>query len=112
MRLEFNAAVVRREYFKIRNLLNKNNKTKNEVSELVFELRELGKEYFIIIKSSRANHGLRLATFDRVEWKIFENNNYANFYKYMFKRIRSIDSFDNKLIGEELAVWLTRLWVL
>lgn len=113
MSLEINKMLTVREYFEIRNMLNRNNKTKNEKSELIFELKNGMDEYYIIIKSSCADHGLRLATYDkaRQEWQIFINYNYASFYKYMFQKIRSLKSLDNQLISEELAVWLNSLWV-
>ncbi len=109
MNLDLNARQVAKEYFEIRNILSQNNKIRNEV----FELRYTGEEHFIIIKSSRADHGLRLATYDKanIMWKIFHSNDYSNFYKYMFKRIYLLKSLDDILIGNELTNWLNRLWV-
>lgn len=93
--------------------MNCANKIKNLVTELEFELRENDEEYFIIIRSSGAQHGLRLAFSykDQHQWTLFENEIYTDFYKYMFKKIITLDIQNKQCINTVLTDWLLRLWI-
>lgn len=109
-----NRIEVSKEYFEIRNKLNSSNRIKNLKTELEFELRENVDEYYIIIKSSSADHGLRLASLEKVRNDpiISYNENYAAFFKYMFKKIFTLKIQDRNSFNDELTRWLSRLWVL
>ena len=67
------------QYFELRNELNRANKTKNQKTELEFMLCQDEEEYFVIIRSTGAEHGLRLAYMLKVanqRWILFENEMY------------------------------------
>ncbi len=103
-----------RQYFELRNELNRANRTKNQKTELEFELREDAEEHFVIIKSTLAEHGLRIAykrksTMDR--WILFENENYRDFFKYMFLKISKLNYYEEININTTLTSWLLGLWV-
>lgn len=71
-------------------------------------------EYYIIIKSTGAKHGLRVAYMHKVanqRWILFENEMYNDFYKYMFLKISSFSLDDEKNTNIVLTNWLIRLWV-
>lgn len=114
MDVDLNRAKIVKEYFEIRILLSRNNKIKNEATVLVFELKNSKAEHIIIIKSSSASSGLRLATYDKKseDWKIYESDSYDTFYKYMFKKIAQLETLDKNTINEELTNWLNRLWII
>lgn len=102
------------QYFEIRNELNRGNKTKNLKTELEFEIRQNSDEYYIIIKSSGAEHGLRLAykrkkTVNR--WLPLDNELYKDFYNYMFLKINNLNQNDVLNINDTLTSWLLRLWI-
>lgn len=113
MSAEQNRTQASQQYFEIRNELNRSNRTKNLKTELEFELREDVEEYFIIIKSTGAENGLRLAFRRKNEtlWLQHENEIYTDFYKYMFLKI-SRTSVNNEInINHTLTDWLLRLWM-
>ncbi len=71
-------------------------------------------EYFVIIRSTGAEHGLRLAHMLKVanqRWILFENEMYNDFYKYMFLKISSLSLDDKKNTNIVLTDWLLRLWM-
>ena len=73
---------VSQQYFELRNELNRANKTKNKKTELEFVLCDDEEEYYIIIKSTGAEHGLRVAYMHKVamhRWILFENEMYSAF---------------------------------
>ncbi len=107
--------ITTKQYFEIRNALNLANSTKNIKTELLFELRENEEEYYVIIKSSGAKNGLRLASFEKEksEWVIFNNETYSHFYKYMFKKIFILNPHQShENINELLTDWLLKLWII
>lgn len=95
-------------------MLNRANKIKNQATELEFVLRLNEDEDFIIIKSSEAEPGLRLAYRFRNEtiWSPFENEIYEDFYKYMFLRISRLSRSDEAIINITLTNWLLGLWMI
>ena len=102
-----------RQYFELRNELNRANKTKNQKTEIEFVIHDNQEEYFIIIKSTGAEHGLRMAGRFKHEifWHSFENERFTDFYKYMFLKICRLLPGDDKNLDEILASWLLRLWM-
>ncbi len=102
------------QYFELRTELNRANRTKNLKTELEFEIRENEDEHFIVIKSTGAVHGLRLANRYKTaeQWIMFENAIYADFYKYMFLKIRQLNLADESNINITLTNWLLRLWMI
>lgn len=112
MSLEPNHTSVRQQYFELRRLLNHSNKQRDLQTELEFELRESELEFFIIIKSTGATHGLRLAQKAKggPYWALTSSERFEDFFKYMFLRIFNLSESEPNL-NNELAGWLTRLWV-
>jgi hypothetical protein len=104
----------KQQYFELRIALNKSNKVKDLKSELEFELRENNEEFFIIIRSSQAEHGLRIARYvkNHSGWMIYKNHIYQEFYNYMFKKIFLLKPVNNLNINNELTGWLLRLWII
>ncbi len=103
-----------KQYFEIRNLLNRSNRIKNISTELEFELRENDEEYFIILKSTGAEHGLRLANKlkNEKEWRLYKNDLFEIFYSYMFKKIYLLEQLNTTYVNLQLTSWLLRLWVI
>ena len=101
------------QYFELRNELNRANKTKNQKTELEFVLCQDEEEYYIIIKSTGAKHGLRIAGRFKHEvfWHLFENEQFMDFYKYMFLKICRLIPGDDNNLNEILASWLLSLWM-
>ncbi len=114
MSSELNRTETSRQYFALRNELNRANRVKNLQTELKFEIRGNDEECFIIVKSTGAENGLRVASRDsnNTFWVISENEIYENFYKYMFLRIRTLKPDDDLNINSILANWLIGLWVI
>lgn len=111
---ETNKAQASKQYFELGNELNQANKSKNLKTKLQFEIRENKSEYFIIIKSTGATNGLRIAYKYKIamnRWIIFENEIYADFHKYMFIKIRQLTPADEVDINIILTNWLLGLWV-
>lgn len=113
MNSELNRIEASKQYFELRNALNRANRIKNLKTELEFELRENDEEYFIIIKSTESRHGLRMASFDKEknDWVVFDNEKYTEFFKYMFKKIFTLKISEQNNLNKELTGWLARLWV-
>lgn len=113
MNSELNRTEASKQYFELRNGLNHANRIKNLKTELEFELRKNEEEHFIIIKSTAAEHGLRLAfrRNDQKYWVLFQNDTYSDFYKYMYHKIIKIEFSDAHKINTILTDWLIRLWV-
>lgn len=113
MRTEINRTQVSQQYFEIRNELNRSNRIENMKTELEFEIRENEVEWFIIIKSTGAKHGIRLATYKKIRnrWVLFHNEKYNEFYKYLFLKIKLLSADDYKKINSLLTSWLQRLWM-
>lgn len=102
------------QYFELRNELNRANKTKNQKTALEFLLCQNEEEYFIIIRSTGAEHGLRIAYMHKValhRWILFENEMYIAFFKYMFLEVSRLSLEDKKNINIKLTNWLVRLWM-
>ncbi len=114
MNSETTYRLAKQQYFEIRIALNKSNKVKDLTSELEFELRENQEEFFIIIRSTQAEHGLRITTYlkQENEWSIHPNEKYQHFYNYMFKRIFLLNPIEGPKIISDLTDWLYRLWVI
>ena len=102
------------QYFELRNELNRANRTENLKSELEFEIRESEGEYFIIIKSTGAEHGLRLATYKKLRkrWDLFDNEKYSDLYKYLFLKIKLLNTTDFEKVNAQLTSWILGLWVI
>ncbi len=113
MSVEQNKTQTSQQYFEIRNELNRANRIKNLKTELEFEMREGDDEYFIIIKSTGAEHGLRLAFRKKnaALWLRYENELYPDFYKYMFLKISRLNPNNKININDTLTSWLLRLWI-
>ena len=81
MTTEQTEQAAKQQYFELRTLLNQANPQKDLITELVFELREDKDEIFIIIRSSSAQHGLRLAYKQKIRgrWIIVENIHFEDF---------------------------------
>jgi len=102
------------QYFELRNKLNQANRTKNLKTELEFVLRENDEEYFIILKSTGAEHGLRIAFKTKMtsaRWFLVENEIYNDFLKYMYLKISCLNPNDELSLNQVLAGWLLRLWM-
>lgn len=102
------------QYFELRNELNRANKSKNQKTELEFVLCQNEEEYFIIIRSTGAKHGLRMAYIHKValhRWILFENEKYNAFYKFMFSKISTLSLEDDKDTNTILTNWLVGLWM-
>jgi aromatic ring-cleaving dioxygenase len=98
------------QYFELRIALNKANGLKDDKTHLEFELRSDDDEGYVIIKSSGAHHGLRIATHTkRKYWMAFQDSKYSELNKYLSLGIKSIS--DPAQINEKLTIWLFKLWV-
>ncbi len=99
------------QYFEIRIALNKANGTRDAYTDLEFELRSNEDEEFVIIKSSGAHHGLRVAfkCTQRI-WETNLNSPFSDLFMYLFERIENLNPDEN--INTELTVWLRRLWII
>lgn len=108
-----NRSQASQQYFEIRNELNRANKSKNLKTELEFVLRENEDEYFIIIRSTSAEYGLRLAYKNKIggQWMLFEHERFRIFFKYMFMQIYKLNH-DEPNLNNKLTGWLLRLWVI
>lgn len=114
MTSDANRIDITKQYFELRNSLNQANRIKNISTELEFELREDEDEYFIVIKSTGAEHGLRLA-FRRKNydfWNMHKNIIYEDFYKYVFIKIQALKPDNDFYINFILTNWLAGLWVI
>lgn len=111
---ELNRAVATRQYFEIRNALNRANRIRNLKTELEFVLRENSDGHFIIVKSSGAENGFLVAlrNADSKFWVLSKNEIYEDFYKYMFLKIRTLNLLDDIKINLILTNWLSGLWVI
>lgn len=101
------------QYFELRIALNKANGLRDDKTHLEFELRSDNDEDFIIIKSSGAHHGLRVAYRNKVNhnaWHRFENESYKDFFQYIILGLRTIRETES--INTKLTLWLFRLWVI
>ena len=101
------------QYFEIRIALNKANGSKNDKTDLEFELRSNGVEEFVIIKSSGAHHGLRVATKTsklNSQWITIEHPQFNELFIYLLIKIKVMKNFDQ--LNGELTVWLFRLWMI
>lgn len=114
MTSDTNRIEVTKQYFELRNSLNRANRIKNISTELEFELRENDEEHFIIIKSTGAEYGLRLALRSKNYdfWTMHKNEIYEDFYKYIFLKIQTLKSDNDFDINFILTNWLARLWVI
>lgn len=113
MSREQNRAIASQQYFELRNELNLSNKTKNLKTDLEFEIRDNKDQQFIIIKSTGAEHGLRVATYQKREkrWFLFNDERYSEFYKYLYIKIQNLNETDFNNINTQLTSWLYRLWM-
>lgn len=93
MNSESNRTPSSQQYFEIRNELNRANRTKNLKTELEFEMRESADEHFIVIKSTGAEHGLRIAIYLKLEkrWFLFNDERYTEFFKYLYIKIQDLN---------------------
>lgn len=114
MNSELNRMAASQQYFELRIALNRANRIKNLKTELEFEIRENEEEYFVIIKSTAAEHGFRIATYkkEKNEWTLFDNENYADFFKYMYEKIFLLTPSSADNFSTDLASWLSRLWII
>ena len=98
------------QYFEIRIALNKANGLRDHKTHLEFELRSDHETEYVIIKSSGAHHGLRIATkTNRKYWMAYQDNKYEELNKYLTLGIKNISSLDQ--VNEKLTIWLFKLWV-
>ncbi len=98
------------QYFEIRIALNKANGLRNDKTHLEFELRSTDDEDFVIIKSSGAHNGLRIASkFKNRLWEVNLNSKFIELFIYFVDRIKNLRPNEN--INEELTIWLFRLWI-
>lgn len=113
MSTEPDKTAVHLQYFEIRNSLNRANRIKNLKTELEFEIRKNEEEYFIIIKSTGAQSGFRIAVRykDSKLWTLSKNEIYEDFYKYMYLKIRTLNPDNDININSILTDWLSRLWI-
>jgi len=114
MTSDTNRIEVTKQYFELRNSLNQANRIKNISTELEFELRENDEEHFIILKSTGAEHGLRLAFRNKNDdfWKMDKNEIYEDFYRHIFVKIQTLKPDNDFEINFILTNWLARLWVI
>lgn len=103
-----------KQYFELRNELNRSNKSKNQKTDLEFLIRQNEDEDFIVIKSTEAMHGLRIVF--RLKnatgrWFLSDNETYQDFYKYMFIKISQLNQTDELSINNILRTWLFQLWI-
>lgn len=103
-----------KQYFEFRNELNRANKSKNQKTDLEFLIRQNENEDFIVIKSTEAMHGLRIAF--RLKnatgrWFLSDNETYQDFYKYMFIKISQLHQANELNINDILRTWLFQLWI-
>ncbi len=101
------------QYFQIRIALNQANRLRDDKTDLKFELRSNEDEQFVIIKSSGAYHGLRVANKNTrlsSAWIPINHPKFSELFIYLLIKIKTINNF--KDINSELTVWLFKLWMI
>ncbi len=101
------------QYFELRIALNKANGLRDDKTHLEFEMRSDNDEEYVIIKSSGAHHGLRIACRDKANhnaWHKFQNESYKDLFNYIILGLRTIHETES--LNTQLTIWLFRLWVI